>query len=124
VRAASPSRAVVPEEGKSLVYLLLTVAIVAEVLATSALPRTEGFTLLLPSIVVVAGYGFAAYLLSHVVKTMPVGIAYAIWAGLGTLTVVAVGATFLGQSISMWQVAGILLIVAGVVLVNLGGQVH
>ena len=107
-----------------MVYLLLSVAIAAEVLATSALPRTAGFTLLLPSVVVVAGYGFAAFLLAHVVKSMPVGVAYAIWAGVGTLTVVAVGATFLGQPVSTWQAAGILLIVAGVVLVNLGGQVH
>ncbi|MFD2093781.1 DMT family transporter [Blastococcus deserti] len=107
-----------------MVYLLLTVAIAAEVLATSALPRTAGFTLVVPSVVVVGGYGFAAFLLAHVVKSMPVGIAYAIWAGVGTLTVVAVGATFLGQPISTWQVAGILLIVAGVVLVNLGGQAH
>ena len=107
-----------------MVYLLLVVAIGAEVLATSALPRTDGFTVLFPSLVVVAGYGFAAFLLAHVVKSMPVGVAYAIWAGLGTLTVVVIGATFLGQPISTWQVTGILLIVAGVVVLNLGGQVH
>lgn len=107
-----------------MVHLLLVVAILAEVLATSALPRTAGFTVLLPSLVVVAGYGLSAYLLSVVVKSMPVGIAYAIWAGLGTLTVLAVGATVLGQPTSVWQVGGVLLIIAGVVLVNLGGQVH
>ena len=72
----------------------------------------------------VVGYGFAAFLLALVVESMPVGVAYAIWAGLGTLTVVAIGATFLGQPIYTWQMAGILLIVAGVVLVNLGGQAH
>jgi small multidrug resistance pump len=107
-----------------MVYLLLLVAIAAEVLATSALPRTAGFTHVVPSVVVVAGYGFAAFLLAQVVKSMPVGIAYAIWAGVGTLTVMVVGATFLEQPISAWQAAGILLIVTGVVLVNLGGQVH
>lgn len=107
-----------------MVYLLLFVAITAEVLATSALPRTDGFTLVLPSAVVVAGYGLAVFLLAQVVKSMPVGIAYAIWAGVGTLTVVAVGAAFLGQPVSVWQAAGVLLIVAGVVLVNLGGQAH
>lgn len=105
-------------------YLLLLVAIAAEVVATSMLPRTQGFTVLLPSAVAVAGYGFAAFLLAHVVRSMPVGIAYAIWAGVGTLTVVAAGATFLGQPISAWQIAGVLFIVAGVVLVNLGGQAH
>jgi small multidrug resistance pump len=105
-------------------YLLLGVAIVAEVLATSALPRTDGFTVVLPSIGVVAGYGLAAFLLAQVVRSMPVGVAYAIWAGVGTLTVVVIGATFLGQAVSLWQTAGIALVVAGVVLINLGGPVH
>jgi small multidrug resistance pump len=107
-----------------MVYLLLFVAIAAEVLATSALPRTAGFTLVVPSAVVIAGYSFAAFLLAQVVKSMPVGVAYAIWAGVGTLTVVAVGAAFLGQPVSVWQTTGIVLIVAGVVLINLGGQAH
>ena len=107
-----------------MVYVLLVAAIAAEVVATSSLPRTQGFTVLAPSVVAVVGYGFAAFLLALVVESMPVGVAYAIWAGLGTLTVVAIGATFLGQPISTWQMAGILLIVAGVVLVNLGGQAH
>lgn len=107
-----------------MVYLLLVLAIAAEVVATSVLPRTQGFTLLLPSVVAVSGYGFAAFLLAHVVRSMPVGIAYAIWAGVGTLTVVVIGATFLRQPISAWQAAGIGLIVGGVVLVNLGGAAH
>ncbi len=107
-----------------MVYVLLLAAIAAEVVATSSLPRTQGFTLLVPSVVAVAGYTLAAFLLALVVRSMPVGVAYAIWAGLGTLTVVVVGATFLGQPVSTWQLGGILLIVAGVVLVNLGGQAH
>lgn len=107
-----------------MVYLLLVAAITAEVVATSMLPRTQGFTLLLPSAVAVVGYGFAAYLLALVVQSMPVGIAYAIWAGLGTLTVVLIGATFLRQPMSAWQAVGIALIVGGVVLVNLGGPAH
>lgn len=105
-------------------YVLLAVAIVAEVIATSVLPRTNGFTLVLPSVLVVAGYGVAALLLAQVVKSMPVGVAYAIWAGVGTLTVVVIGATFLGQPVSLWQAAGITLVVVGVVLINLGGQAH
>ena len=107
-----------------MVYVLLLAAIAAEVVATSSLPRTQGFTQLVPSVVAVAGYTLAAFLLALVVRSMPVGVAYAIWAGLGTLTVVAVGATFLGQPVSTWQLGGILLIVVGVVLVNLGGQAH
>jgi small multidrug resistance pump len=105
-------------------YLLLAVAILAEVLATSALPSTHGFTLVLPTLGVVAGYAVSAYLLALVVRSMPVGIAYAIWSGVGTLTVVAIGAAFLGQAVSLWQAAGIGLVVAGVVLINLGGAVH
>lgn len=105
-------------------YAMLAVAIVAEVIATSVLPRTDGFTIVLPSMVVLAGYGAAAVLLAQVVKSMPVGVAYAIWAGVGTLTVVVIGATFLGQAVSLWQGAGIALVVAGVVLINIGGQVH
>ena len=107
-----------------MVYLLLLVAITAEVLATSILPRTHGFTAVVPSLLVVAGYTVASYLLALVVRSMSVGLAYAIWAGVGTLAVVVVGATFLGQPVSVWQLGGIVLIVAGVALVNLGGQVH
>ncbi len=107
-----------------MAYLLLFLAIGAEVLATSALPRSEGFTVLVPSVVAVAGYSLAAFLLALVVRSMPVGVAYAIWAGVGTLTVVLVGAAFLRQPVTGWQAAGIGLIVGGVVLVNLGGAAH
>jgi small multidrug resistance pump len=105
-------------------YLLLTCAIAAEVLATSLLPRTAGFTQLWPTVVVLTGYGVSFVLLAQVVKTVPVGIAYAIWSAIGTLTVVAIGAMFLGQPITVWQALGVALVIAGVVLINLGGQVH
>lgn len=105
-------------------YLLLGIAIVAEVLATSALPRTHGFTLVLPSLGAVAGYGLAAFLLAQVVRSMSVGAAYAIWSGVGTLTVVVIGATFLGQSVSLWQAGGIGLVIVGVIMINLGGAIH
>jgi small multidrug resistance pump len=105
-------------------YLLLAGAIAAEVAATSLLPRTNGFTVLLPSVFVIAGYAVSFLLLSQVVKTLPVGIAYAIWSAVGTLTVVAIGAVFLGQPITGWQGLGVALVVAGVVLLNLGGTPH
>jgi small multidrug resistance pump len=105
-------------------YVLLACAIATEVLATSLLPRTAGFTHLWPTVVVLTGYGVSFVLLAQVVKTVPVGIAYAIWSGVGTLTVVAIGATFLGQSITVWQALGVALVIAGVVLINLGGQLH
>ncbi|MGY1616168.1 DMT family transporter [Geodermatophilus sp. SYSU D00691] len=108
-------------EGGATGYLLLSGAIAAEVLATSLLPRTDGFTVLLPSIVVVAGYATSFLLLAQVVRTVPVGLAYAIWSAVGTLLVFAIGATFLGQAVTVWQGVGAGLVVAGVVLIHLGG---
>jgi small multidrug resistance pump len=105
-------------------YLLLAGAIAAEVAATSLLPRTNGFTVLMPSVLVIAGYAVSFVLLAHVVKTLPVGVAHAIGSAVGTLTVVAIGAVFLGQSITGWQGLGVALVVAGVVLLNLGGAPH
>jgi small multidrug resistance pump len=105
-------------------YLLLACAIAAEVVATSLLGRTNGFTVLLPSVVVLVGYAVSFFLLSIVVKTMPVGIAYAIWSGVGTLAVVGIGVTLLGQPLTVWQGIGVALVVAGVVLINVGGPVH
>jgi len=107
-----------------MAYLLLACAIAAEVGATSLLGRTNGFTVLLPSAVVLTGYAISFFLLSIVVKTMPVGIAYAIWSGVGTLAVVGIGVTLLGQPLSLWQGLGVLLVVAGVVLINVGGPAH
>jgi small multidrug resistance pump len=100
---------------------MLAGAIAAEVLATSLLRRTAGFTVLWPSVVVVAGYVTSFLLLAQVVKTVPVGLAYAIWSAVGTLLVLAIGATFLGQSVTAWQGVGAGLVVAGVVLIHLGG---
>jgi small multidrug resistance pump len=111
-------------EGTAPGYLLLAGAIAAEVLATSLLPRTAGFTVLRPSLVVVAGYVASFLLLAQVVKTVPIGLAYAIWSAAGTLLVVTIGATFLGQSVTVWQGVGVGLVVAGVVLIHLGGATH
>jgi small multidrug resistance pump len=105
-------------------YLLLACAIGVEVAATSTLPRTEGFTQLVPTVAVLAGYVLSFALLAQVVRTVPVGVAYAIWSAAGTVAVVAIGALFLGQSLSAWQVAGVGLVVAGVVLLHLGGTTH
>jgi len=107
-----------------VVYVLLTLAIAAEVAATSLLPRTAGFTAVVPSLAVLAGYATSIVLLAQVVRTLPVGVTYAIWASVGTLAVVAIGATFLGQPLSGWQVVGMVLVVGGVVLLNLGGAAH
>ena len=105
-----------------MVYLLLACAIAGEVGATSLLPRTDGFTVLLPSIAVLAGYAVSFVLLSQVVKSLPVAVAYAIWSAAGTAAVAAIGAVFLGQSLTGRQVAGLVLVVVGVALLQLGGR--
>jgi small multidrug resistance pump len=102
-------------------YLLLLLAIGIEVAATSLLPRTAGFTAPLPTLAVLVGYGLAVSLLAQVVQTVPVGVAYAIWSGVGTLAVVAIGAVVLGQALTVWQLLGAVLVVGGVVLLDLGG---
>lgn len=100
-------------------YLTLAVAIVAEVIATSALKASDGFSKLGPSIVVAAGYGIAFYALSQTLRTMPVGIAYAIWSGVGIVLVSLVGWTVFGQKLDAAALFGMGLIVTGVLVVNL-----
>ncbi|MEA1052641.1 SMR family transporter [Lamprobacter modestohalophilus] len=99
-------------------YLYLAVAIVAEVMATNALKASDGFTKLVPSLVVVIGYGAAFYLLALVLKTIPVGLAYAIWAGLGIVLVALVAAVMFRQIPDLPGVIGMALIVAGVVVIS------
>lgn len=99
-------------------YLYLIVAVVAEVVATSALKMTHQFTRLVPSIVVVLGYAVAFYCLSQVLKTIPVGLAYAIWSGLGIVLVTAVGTVLFKQIPDLAAIIGMVLIVAGVVVIN------
>lgn len=100
-------------------YLFLAVAIVAEVIATSALKASEGFTQILPSIAVVLGYGIAFFFLSLTLRTIPVGIAYAIWSGVGIVLVSAVGWVVYGQKLDLAGFVGLGLIIAGVLVVNL-----
>lgn len=99
-------------------YVYLAVAIVAEVLATSSLKASEGFTRLLPSVLVVLGYGASFYFLSLVLKTLPVGTAYAIWAGMGIVLVGIVGAVWFRQLPDLPAVVGMALIIAGVVVIQ------
>ena len=98
-----------------MIFVYLILAIVAEVIATSALKASVGFTRPLPSLLVVGGYGVAFYLLSLVLRTLPVGITYAIWAGLGIVLVTLVGIVVFGEKPDLPAVFGISLIVAGVV---------
>ncbi|NGO79067.1 multidrug efflux SMR transporter [Streptomyces sp. YC504] len=102
-------------------YGLLAAAIAAEVAGTTAMKYSEGFTKLWPSLATVAGYLLAFSLLAQTLKTMQVGTAYAIWAGVGTAAVAVIGMLFLGESASLAKLAGIVLVIGGVVLLNLGG---
>ena len=100
-------------------WLILTLAIAAEVVATSSLKASEGFTRLWPSAMVVVGYAVAIYLLSLVLKTIPVGVAYAIWSGLGVVLITLVVWLAYGQRIDLPGIIGMGLIVSGVVVLNL-----
>ena len=99
-------------------WLYLGIAIVSEVMATSALRACQGFSRLLPSLVVIIGYGSAFFFLSLTLKTIPVGMAYAVWSGVGTALIAMIAWLFLGQSLDMPAIVGIILIVAGVVILN------
>jgi len=100
-------------------YLFLTAAIIAEVIATSALKASDGFSQLIPSIIVVMGYGLAFWLLSLTLKSIPVGIAYATWSGAGIILITAIGWIVFGQKLDPVAIVGMVLIIAGVVLINL-----
>ncbi|HHF2921949.1 TPA: multidrug efflux SMR transporter [Vibrio alginolyticus] len=99
--------------------LALSIAIVCEVIATSYIPKTEQFTKVMPSTVVLIGYGTAFFLLSVTVQTMPVGVVYAIWSGAGIVLVATVGYFVYGQRLDLPALVGIGFIIAGVLIVNL-----
>lgn len=101
-----------------MAYVYLAVAIIAEVIATSALKASEGFTKLVPSVLVVIGFGVAFYCLSLVLKTIPMGVVYAIWSGLGIVLISIAGLIIFGQKLDLPAIIGIALIVSGVVVMN------
>jgi small multidrug resistance pump len=99
-------------------FTILFFAILSEVIATSALKFSEGFTKLIPSIVVVAGYGLSFYLLSLSLKVFPIGVAYAIWSGVGLILTVIAGMILWKETLDWARVVGIILILAGIILIN------
>ncbi|OLT09357.1 multidrug transporter [Pseudonocardia sp. CNS-139] len=106
-----------------MTWLFLAGAIVTEVAATTALKLSEGFTRLVPSIAVVIGYIAAFGLISQaLVRGMPLGVAYGVWAAAGVALVAVVGAAFLGESMTWVQVGGIALVIAGVLALELGAR--
>ena len=106
--------------------LVLLLAILSEVVGTVALKASEGFARLGPNVLVVVGYGLSLYLLALALKQIPLGIAYAIWSGLGTAGAVVAGMLLWRESLNLAGVIGMVLIIAGVVLLNLfsGASAH
>ena len=101
-----------------MAYLYLSIAVIAEVAATSALKASDEFTKLIPSLVVVVGYGAAFYLLTLVLRTIPVAITYAVWSGAGIVLVAIIGAILYKQIPDIPAVIGMGLIVAGISIIN------
>lgn len=99
-------------------YLYLACAIIAEVIATSALKASDGFTRPLWSLVVIVGYALAFYLLSLTLKTIPTGMAYAIWSGVGIVLIALIAWIFQGQKLDAPAIGGMALIIAGVIVMN------
>ncbi len=99
-------------------FLFLGIAIVAEVLGTTAMKASEGFTKLVPSIATLLAYGTAFYFLSQVLSTIPVGVAYAIWSGVGIVLISLLGWFVYKQALDAPAVIGMGLIIAGVVVIN------
>jgi len=99
-------------------WLFLAIAITAEVIATSALKASEGFTRIGPSVIVVVGYAMSFYFLAVVLRTIPVGVAYAVWAGAGVAAITVIGWVVFGQKLDTAALVGIGLIVAGVLVLN------
>lgn len=101
--------------------MLLALAIAGEVTGTVSLKLSEGFSKLVPSILVVVGYGLAFMMLAQVLKMgLPVGVAYAIWAAAGVALVALIGAVFLGEGMTWTMAGGLVLVIAGVMLIELG----
>ncbi len=102
----------------SLAYAYLGIAIVSEVIATSALKASDGFTRLWPSLATVLGYAIAFYFLALTLRVIPTGIAYAIWSGVGIVLISAVGWVWFRQALDLPALVGMGLIIAGVVVLN------
>ena len=99
-------------------FLFLGIAIIFEIIATSALKKSEEFTKLIPSIITIVGYCGAFYFLSFAVRTIPIGIAYAIWSGVGIVLITIIGAIFFKQTPDLPAIIGLSLILIGVTVIN------
>jgi small multidrug resistance pump len=105
-------------------WIYLGIAIVAEVIGSTALPAAQGFKNPLPTAVVLAGYVTAFYFLSRTLETIPLGVSYALWSGVGIVLISLGGWIFYRQTLSMLEMFGIALIIIGAVILKLGGKAH
>lgn len=105
-------------------WLFLAIAITTEIIATTTLRQSQGFTVLLPSAVTAVGYVVAFWMLSLALRTIDLGIAYAIWAGVGTAIVAAIGIVVFQEPNTVPKAVGILMIIGGVALLNVSGGTH
>lgn len=102
-----------------LLYSVLFIAIVAEVVGTSAMQAAQHFTKLMPTVLMAVCYAIAFFCLSYTLRAIPVGLAYAIWSGLGIVLISVAGYVFFGQKLDLAAIAGLGLIIAGVLVINL-----
>ena len=100
-------------------YIYLILAVAAETVGTTALQASQQFTRLVPSLIVVGGYGIAFFLLSLTLRVMPVGIVYAIWSGLGIVFIAVIGLVVFGQRLDLPAILGIAMILAGILVIHL-----
>lgn len=105
-------------------WIYLGIAIIAEVIGSSALPAAQGFRNPLPTAVVLAGYVTAFYFLSRTLETIPLGVSYALWSGVGIVLISLSGWIFYRQTLSLLEMFGIALIIIGAVILKLGGKGH
>ena len=103
--------------------LILFFAILSEVIATTALKLSDGFTKILPSVIVIIGYGASFYLLSISLKVIPIGLAYAIWSGVGIVLTVIAGILIWRESLDWARVIGIIFIILGILIINLFSKI-
>lgn len=105
-------------------YILLFFAVIAEVIATSSLKLSQGFTKLVPSLVVAGGYSIAFWLMSIALKTLPVGVLYALWCGLGILGIALISIFYFQEPFGVWHFLGILFIILGIAILCLVTGIH
>ncbi len=103
-------------------YLILILAVAAETIGTTALQASQAFTRPLPSLLVVVAYAAAFYLLGHALKYFPVGVAYAIWSGLGIVLIAAIGFVVFGQKLDWPAMLGLAMILCGILVIHLFSQ--